>query len=181
MEFVDLEKICPNILCDIRYATTNNFTGKVLYSQAKCYLRFKVAEKLVKIQERLEKEGLGLKVWDGYRPLSVQKIFWNLLPDDRYVANPAIGSRHNRGAAVDLTLVNKKGEELPMPTPFDSFVVEAHRNCMNLSPELIENRDLLEKAMGEEGFIGLPTEWWHFDDAEWSLYPVVDIPLEQFA
>jgi D-alanyl-D-alanine dipeptidase len=178
MKFVELVKISPRIRVDIRYATADNFTGKVLYTLSKCYLRKKVAEKLHRIQERIEARGLGLKVWDGYRPLSVQKLFWQILPDDRYVANPAIGSKHNRGAAVDVTLVDAKGNELLMPTLFDTFSEKAHRSCFDLPEEVIKNRELLESVMAEEGFVGLPTEWWHFDDADWQSYPVEDLSLE---
>lgn len=178
MEFVELVKVSPRILIDIRYATDDNFMGKALYTLPKCYVRKKVAEKLHRIQERLEKRGLGLKVWDGYRPLSVQKLFWDLLPDDRYIANPAIGSKHNRGAAVDVTLVDVRGEELVMPTLFDTFSEKAHRNCVDLSEEALKNRDFLEAIMAEEGFVGLPTEWWHFDDADWKSYPIEDLSLE---
>jgi len=179
LQFVDLEKVNPKILLDVRYATTNNFTQEILYGVPKCYLRLKVAEKIDRIQKTLEKRGLGLKVFDGYRPLSVQKKFWALVPDDRYVANPAIGSKHNRGAAVDVTLVDARGEELLMPTFFDDLTERAHRDYMNLPREAIDNRALLEEVMGSEGFIPLPTEWWHFDDADWAMYPVEDIPLEE--
>lgn len=176
--FVDVEKINPKFCIDIRYATTNNFAGKVLYPVAKCYLRKKVASKLNDVQNALEERGLGLKIFDGYRPLSVQKIMWEIVPDERYVANPAEGSKHNRGSAVDVTLVDSKGQELRMPTGFDDFSVKAHRDCFDLPNEAIENRDLLEKIMVQHGFIPLPTEWWHFDDAEWEDYPIEDVSLE---
>ncbi|MES2344667.1 MAG: M15 family metallopeptidase [Chlamydiota bacterium] len=178
MEFVELAKVSPRILMDIRYATDDNFMGKALYPVSKCYVRKKVAEKLHRIQEHLEKRELGLKVWDGYRPLSVQKLFWDLLPDNRYIANPATGSKHNRGAAVDVTLVDAYGKELIMPTLFDTFSEKAHRSCMDLPEEALKNRNLLEMMMAEEGFIGLPTEWWHFDDADWKSYPIEDLSLE---
>jgi D-alanyl-D-alanine dipeptidase len=178
IDLVDLRSICPRIVLDIRYATADNFLGRPVYPAPKCFLREKVAKKLVRIQERLEKRGLGLKVFDGYRPLSVQKIFWEQLPDDRYVAHPAVGSKHNRAAAVDVTLLDASGSELPMPTPFDSFSERAHRTYCDLPQDVLHNRTLLERAMGEEGFIPLPTEWWHFDDAEWSSYPIEDISLD---
>jgi D-alanyl-D-alanine dipeptidase len=179
LEFVEISTVNPRILIDMRYATANNFMGRPLYRSAKCYLRKNVAFKLDAIQKKLEAQGLGLKVFDAYRPLSVQKIFWEFLPDDRYVADPAVGSKHNRGAAVDVTLVDHKGCELRMPTPFDDFTTKAHRDCTQLPPVTIENRLLLEKIMLLGGFIPLPTEWWHFDDADWMLYPVEDIPIEQ--
>jgi D-alanyl-D-alanine dipeptidase len=179
-DFVDIEKINPRILLDIRYATDNNFLGRAVYSIPKCFLRKEVAEKLDLVQKFLEKKGLGIKVYDGYRPLSVQKEFWNFLPDDRYVANPAIGSRHNRGAAVDLTLVDKQGNELTMPTPFDDFTEKAHRTCKDLSQEELNNSLLLEEVMLQFGFTSFQTEWWHFDFKGWEKFPVLDISLEEF-
>src|SRR5262245_4740390 len=104
-ELVDLQQSIPGVVLDIRYATTNNFTGQRLYPNARCALRKQTAAKLRDVQTDLAAEGLGLKVFDGYRPLSVQKLMWKIVPDDKYVANPAKGSRHNRGAAVDLTLI----------------------------------------------------------------------------
>ena len=179
MEFIDIAKVNPRIVTDIRYATTNNFTGKVLYSSATCFLRKKVAEKLNNVQKNLESRSLGLKIYDGYRPRSVQWIFWEIVPDRRFVADPKIGSKHNRGAAVDVTIVDKNGNELVMPTPFDDFTEKAYSDCVDLPEEAIKNRALLHQVMREGGFIPLPTEWWHFDDSEWETYPLEDIPIEQ--
>lgn len=177
-DFVDIEVVCPQIVIDIRYATENNFVGKKVYSIPKCFLRPSVAKKLERIQNRLHEKGLGLKIWDGYRPHHVQKIFWDFLPDPRYIGNPKFGSKHNRGAAVDVTLIDETGTELLMPTPFDSFSEKAHRDCTNLPQEILENRNLLENSMKEEGFIPHPNEWWHFDDEDWQSYPVEDISLD---
>lgn len=177
-DLIELKNLSPNILLEILYATPNNFVGKVVYPSSRCFLRRKTAMRLHKVQLALEKIGLGLKVWDGYRPLSVQKIFWNLLPDSRYVADPAIGSRHNRGASVDLTLVDKAGNELPMPTGFDDFSEKASRSYQGASQEQLRNRLILEEAMAKEGFLLYPHEWWHFDDPDWEVYPILDIPLE---
>ena len=171
----DVAAVNPRIRLDIRYATSNNFTGHKVYDEARCFLQTEVARSLSRVQKDLERQGLGLKVYDCYRPLSVQKKFWALVPDERYVANPAKGSRHNRGAAVDLTLINAKGEELPMPTPYDDFTEKAHRDYRNLPEQAIRNREILEKAMVRRGFVPLPTEWWHFDAAGWEAYPVLDI------
>jgi D-alanyl-D-alanine dipeptidase len=135
------------------------------------------ARRLSQVQQDLERQGLGLKVYDCYRPLSVQKKFWALVPDERYVADPAKGLRHNRGAAVDLTLVDAKGDELPMPTPYDDFTDKAHRDAKDVQPEAVRNRQILERAMVRHGFIPLPTEWWHFDGPGWESYPVLDIPF----
>ena len=180
-DLVDIEKINSHILLDIKYATTDNFTKQKVYSQPKAYLRKEVAERLDKVQKDLEKQGLGLKIWDAYRPRSVQYTFWKLVPDERYVANPAKGSRHNRGAAVDITLVNASGKELPMPTEFDNFTEKAHRDYMQLPAEVLKNREILEQAMTAHGFEGLSTEWWHFDYKNWQQYDLLDIPFEELS
>ena len=125
---IDMHRRNPRILLEIRYATANNFTHTALYDRPECWLNGVAAARLDAVQKELETQGLGLKVWDCYRPLSVQKKFWALVPDERYVANPAKGSRHNRGAAVDLTLVGAGGSELLMPTAHDDFTTRAHRD-----------------------------------------------------
>jgi D-alanyl-D-alanine dipeptidase len=180
-DLVDIQSINPRILVDVRYATAHNFVGRPVYNSGKCFLRRKVAMKLDLIQKQLEKIGLGLKLWDGYRPLSVQKIFWEVPPEEKYVAPPSRGSCHNRGAAVDLTLVDKEGKELRMPTDFDDFCIKAHRNFERLPKEVICNRQLLENMMCQHGFIPLATEWWHFDDSESEKYPIEDRPSEELS
>jgi zinc D-Ala-D-Ala dipeptidase len=177
-EFVNLQSINSKIVLDIRYATTNNFVKQKLYRQAKCFLRSSVSEKLSQVQIELETQGLGLKVYDCYRPLSVQKQMWKIKPDSNYVANPIYGSRHNRGSAVDLTLVDRTGKELAMPTEFDEFSDRAHRDYDNLSNTVKTNRATLERIMEKHGFIGLQTEWWHFDAREWRQFPVTDVSFE---
>ena len=174
---VDVATVAPGIRLDIRYATAKNFTGRALYPAARCLLRPGVAERLARAQEAAAAQGLGLKVFDCYRPLSVQRAMWTLVPDERYVADPAKGSRHNRGAAVDLTLVDASGKELPMPTGFDDFSTRAHRDYDDLPPNVIANRAQLERLMQDAGFSGLPTEWWHFDADGWERYDVLDVPV----
>ncbi len=174
---VDLKKIIPSIRVDIRYATADNFMKEVLYPEARCLLRKEVAEKLVRVQERLQSKGLGLKIFDGYRPLSVQKKMWARVPIEGYVANPAKGSNHNRGAAVDVTLVDASGQELPMPSAYDEFSEKAHRDYAGGTEAARENRRMLRDAMETEGFHGISTEWWHFDDADAKKYPVLDLPF----
>ena len=174
---VDIRTVNRNIRLDIRYATANNFLKRKLYSTPKCALRSSVAQKLALVQTDLEKVGLGLKVYDCYRPFSVTKQMWEVLPDPNYVANPARGSRHNRGAAVDLTLVDRTGKELEMPTPFDDFTTKAHRDYAGGSAQSRKNRQLLEDAMKKQGFIGITTEWWHFDSEDWQKFAILDIPL----
>ncbi len=169
---VDVHTMNPRILLDIRYATTNNFTHRKLYEDASCQLRESTARKLDAAEREVEKLGLRLKVFDCYRPLAVQRKLWAAVPDERYVADPAKGSRHNRGAAVDLTLVTAGGDELEMPTGYDDFTERAHRDYEAVSKRARRNRALLERVMVKHGFVGLATEWWHFDDREWDKCPV---------
>lgn len=177
---VEIITINPHIKLDIRYATTNNFTGKIVYPSARCFLQEPAAKALADVQVELEKQGLGLKVFDGYRPLSAQKIFWNICPDTRYVANPAKGSKHNRGTAVDMMLVDvKTGQELVMPSGYDDFTEKSHRTYETMSPEAAKNCKLLEDAMIKHGFIPLATEWWHFDWNDWKQYPILDVAFEE--
>ncbi|WP_293123736.1 M15 family metallopeptidase [Microcoleus sp. bin38.metabat.b11b12b14.051] len=176
---VDIRTVNPNIRLDIRYATANNFLKRKLYKVAKCALRASVAQKLALVQTDLEKIGLGLKVYDCYRPFSVTKQMWEFLPDPNYVANPARGSRHNRGAAVDLTLVDRTGKELEMPTPYDDFTKKAHRDYSGGSAQSRKNRQTLEDAMKKQGFIGISTEWWHFDSEDWQKFAILDVSLSE--
>ncbi len=175
-------KIDPQISRDIRYATSNNFTGVPVYSIAECFLEEVAANALYAAQQEFVSLGFSLKVFDGYRPLSVQKIFWELLPDATYVANPSKGSRHNRGCAIDVTLINlKTGKELDMGTDFDDFSEKAHRNYQGISESTQKNRMLLETIMHKHGFIGWHAEWWHFDYKDWEQYPVRDISFEELS
>lgn len=179
-KLVDIKSINPNIVSDIRYATTNNFLEQKLYPVAKCALRKEVAEKLSKVQKDLEEIGLGLKVFDCYRPLSVTKKMWEVLPDSRYVANPAKGSRHNRGAAVDVSLVDlKTGIELEMPTAYDDFSQKAWRNYDGNELQVQKNSDLLASMMKKNGFEPLITEWWHFDFEGWEKFSILDVSLDE--
>ena len=180
-DLVEVKQVVPDIVVDLKYATTDNFTGQVLYDVPRCFLRRATAERLARVQARLRKLGLGLKIWDGYRPRSVQWKMWKLVPDPRYVADPHRGSRHNRGAAVDVTLVDSTGRELEMPTGFDDFTEKAHRDYQGASATALRNRALLEQVMTAEGFVPLPTEWWHFDDPDWRKYDLLDVPLSELA
>lgn len=177
-DLVDVLTINPRIRLEIRYATADNFVGKPMYRTSKCFLRREVAERLSKAQVDFEKLGFGLKVWDGYRPLSVQKEFWKLVPDERYVASPVKGSRHNRGAAVDVTLVDREGKELEMPTKYDDFTEDAgaYAPC---NERAAENRKILQQVMKANGFEIFPTEWWHFDATGWQKHEVLDLSFEE--
>ncbi len=176
---IDISTLNPHILLDIKYATDDNFVGKAVYGRAKAYLREEVARKLDKVQQYLEKQGLGLKVWDAYRPVEVQRALWAIVPDERYVAHPDKGSNHNRGAAVDVTLVNEAGNELAMPTGFDDFTERAHYSYHDLDAEQIKNRAFLCAIMTAHGFQPIETEWWHFNDENASQYSVLNIPFEK--
>jgi zinc D-Ala-D-Ala dipeptidase len=183
-ELVDLAVVDPTIRVDIRYATPDNFTGVAVYPVARCLLLRDAADRLARVQRRLRADGLGLVVWDCYRPFSIQERFWALLPDERYVARPerrdgwpVAGSKHNRGAAVDVTLVDAAGAGLEMPTGFDDFSERAHRDAASVSPAARANAQRLEAAMVAEGFEPLPTEWWHFDAPGWQAAELLDVPL----
>ncbi len=176
---IELSKVSPTIALDIRYATSNNILGEVLYSSNRCFMQKSTAERLHRIQMSLRKRKLGLKVFDGYRPHSVQRKFWDLLPDPRFFADPAVGSNHNRGAAVDLTLIDALGNELLMPSGFDEMTERAPHDYQGGPIEALRNREALKFAMIREGFIPCLTEWWHYDDPEWARYPILDIPIER--
>lgn len=173
-----LVNVIPDVVLDLRYATTNNFTGEVVYPVARCYLVRDAALALKAVQEDLRPLGYRLKVFDGYRPLSVQWRFWEILPDPQYVADPRIGSRHNRGYAVDLTLVDLDGNDIAMPTEFDDFTERAHRDSLVASAEAIGHREILETVMVRHGFVPFPSEWWHFDYQGYEGKPNLDISLD---
>jgi len=177
---VDVSGLDSTIIIDLRYATADNFLNDTLYSANICLLRKPVAERLVKVQKYLRMKSLGLKIWDGYRPLSVQKKMWQKLPDPQFVADPKRGSNHNRGAAVDVTLVDFDGNELEMPTGFDDFSQTAHIKSTNISNEAKKNREILQEAMKRFGFKPILSEWWHFNDENIKKYSVMDIPLNYF-
>jgi D-alanyl-D-alanine dipeptidase len=179
---VNVETIHPPLLEEIRYATRYNFTGEVLYSSAAAYVHRDVATALQKVQADLAKEGLGLKICDGYRPFSVQQKMWDLVRDERYVSNPAVNKgRHTRGTAVDVTLVDKMGNELEMPSAFDDFTEAAHRDSKTMTRIQRANMKKLETAMARHGFEPYPFEWWHFDFRDWRKYPVLDISFRAMA
>ncbi len=165
---------------DVRYATTNNFLHQKLYPVARVYLRRPAAIALHEVERELALEGLGLKIFDGYRPYRVTVRMWKPIRNPDFVADPAKGSRHNRGAAVDLTLIDlRTGSELPMPTGYDDFTPRARQDFNELSPEVIANRAKLRNVMKSHGFDPLPSEWWHFDFRGWEKFELLDLPLEK--
>jgi D-alanyl-D-alanine dipeptidase len=174
-----LRDIDSTILTDVRYATANNFTGKVLYKSDKVYLRKVVAESLSVAHKYLMRNyALRIKVFDGYRPHSIQKLMWEVMPDERYVADPAKGSRHNRGAAVDLTLVDVTGKEIDMGTPYDDFSEKSHIDYKQFPTNVLTYREILQSTMEKFSFEAMSYEWWHFDFKGWNNFPIMDIEIE---
>ena len=177
---VEIIKYVPGIQLDIRYATTNNFMHQRMYKQARAFTRLPVARALATVEEELKAKGLGLKIFDGYRPYSVTELFYVKASDKNFVADPKKGSKHNRGCAIDLTLIDfKTGKELAMPTPFDSFSAKAAANYANLPKNVIANRELLKQVMESHNFKVLENEWWHFDFNGWQNFELLDVPFEQ--
>ena len=162
-DFVRLKDLSPDFVYELKYATPDNFLKQAVYDCGECYLRKSTAEALVKANEAFKQLGYRIKLFDCYRPLSVQKKMWKILPGTHYVANPAKGSKHNRGAAVDLTLVDAKGKELNMGTPFDFFGKEAHHTYTQHSKEVLENRKLLKETLDKYNFKSIYSEWWHYE------------------
>lgn len=165
--FVRVRDYLPDIAVDLRYAGTENFTGQAIYDFSDAYLRYGTVEKLAAVQSALAEEGLGLKLWDAFRPPAAQFRLWEVCPDRRYVANPNRGfSSHSRGNTVDLTLVDGAGNELEMPSGFDDFSALADRDYNDVSPQAAENARRLEAAMTAAGFVPYAGEWWHYSDEE---------------
>lgn len=176
-ELVDLASI--GIPLDIRYATANNFMKRPLYPSAKAFLRAPAARALLDVQRELAHRGLGIKVFDAYRPYRVTVAMWEPIKNPDYVADPAKGSRHNRGAAVDLTLVDlKTGAELTMPTPYDDFTSRAAHAFEDLPEDARANRALLREVMTRHGFEPLPSEWWHYDFRGWERFELMDVSFD---
>ena len=172
--WVVLKDLDSTFVFDMRYATTHNFVHKKMYPCAKCFIRKEVAERLLKIQKELRKKHLGLKFFDCYRPGKVQQALWKIKPDPSYVANPKTGSMHNRGVAIDVTIVDKNGRELNMGTPFDFFGKKAHQDYVNLPKEVLENRKLLRDLMQKYDLEPIRTEWWHYS------YRKKNFPISQW-
>jgi len=183
MDLVDLATFDPRLVLDIRYARADNFTGHAVYDKAAAWLHREAAGALRRAHDRAREEGFGFMVLDAYRPWHVTETFWHDYPDYRdFVADPAIGSVHNRGCAVDLTLIDlESGQELPMPSGYDEFTERAYPTYAGGDPERLANRDRLRAFMEAEGFTVHPHEWWHFDHASWRDYPVLNIDFEDLS
>lgn len=162
-EFVNIKDLSDDFILDIKYATNDNFLKQAVYDCPACFLLKETAQALLKAQKDFQKLGYRIKIFDCYRPLSVQKKMWKILPGTHYVANPAKGSKHNRGAAIDLTLVDKDGKEVDMGTPFDFFGKKAHHSYTNLPENVLKNRQLLKKTLEKYQFKSIFSEWWHYE------------------
>jgi D-alanyl-D-alanine dipeptidase len=180
-DLVELVKLDPTIKLDIRYATTNNFLGTPVYTQARAFLQRPAAEALLRAHRQLQGQGYGLLIHDGYRPWYVTKIFWDATPDDKkiFVANPSEGSKHNRGCAVDLSLYDlKTGKEVKMPSGYDEMTDRAFADYDGGTPEERARRALLRQALEKQDFKVNPKEWWHFDYTDWKQYPILNVKFE---
>lgn len=178
-QWTDIALLDSSILIDMKYATTDNFVQEKMYDCGRCFLRPEVAKAVVAAHQELQKQGLGLKMLDCYRPRPIQWKLWEKVPDPRYVSDPRKGSMHNRGAAVDLTIADARGQELEMGTPYDFFGPEAHPSYTNLPDSVLAHRQLLREVLMRRGFQPTSTEWWHFSyhkqnyalsDVLWKCY-----------
>ena len=179
-DLVEIVRLDPTIRLDVRYATANNLLGRPVYSEARAFLQRPAAEALVRVNRALKEKGYGLVVFDGYRPWSVTKAFWDATPLDKkiFVANPKNGSRHNRGCAVDLSLYDLTTDrEADMGGAYDEMSVRSYVTYEKGPKEALRRREVLASAMEKEGFSVYPAEWWHFDFKDWRDYPLLDIPF----
>lgn len=161
--FVNLKEYSQDFVYDMKYATPDNFLKAKVYDCAECFLRLKTVNSLVEANKKFMEKGYKIKIFDCYRPLDIQKKMWKIVSNPEYVANPAKGSIHNRGGAVDITLVDSNGKELDMGTSFDFFGIEASHNYANVSQEVKQNRMLLKTTMINSGFNSFDSEWWHYN------------------
>jgi D-alanyl-D-alanine dipeptidase len=181
-DLVELVKLDPTIKLDIRYASTNNFMQTPFYTEARAFMQRPAAEAVVRANHELKQYGYGLIIHDGYRPWYVTKMFWDGTPADKhkFVADPALGSNHNRGCAVDLSLYDlKTGEEVDMPSGYDEMSERAYPDYQGGTKDERDRRDLLRRVMESQGFTVYNAEWWHFDYKDWKEYPIVNIPFEK--
>jgi len=181
-QLVELVKVDPTLRLDIRYASDRNFMGFPLYTEPRAFLQKEAAQALKSVNRELQREGLGLLILDAYRPLAVTQLMWDKTPPEKraYVADPKKGSRHNRGAAVDLTIVDlSTGKPLPMPSYYDDFSEKAHHSYQGGTAEQRANRAKLRRIMEKYGFEALANEWWHYDFDGWEKYPILDKSFQE--
>ncbi len=181
-DLIEIIKLDKTIKLDIKYATADNFVGKAVYPEARAFLQRPAAEGVVRVHKWLNRQGLGIVIYDGYRPWAITKLFWETVrPDQReFVADPAKGSKHNRGCAVDLGIFDlKTGKPIPMPSAYDEFTERASPNYAGGTAEERNNRDKLRQLMEANGFTVNPNEWWHFDLIGWEQYAIYDIAFSE--
>lgn len=179
---VELITLDNTIKLDIRYATDNNFVGRAVYPEARAFLQKPAAKAVARVHKKLRKQGLGLVIFDGYRPWTITKLFWDVVPEDKrkFVADPAKGSKHNRGCAVDLSIFDlKTGQPIEMPSGYDEFTERASPDYAGGTIQQRANREMLRKLMEDEGFNVNPNEWWHFDYKNWQNYAIYDISFAE--
>ena len=179
---VELITLDNTIKLDIRYATDDNFVGRAVYPEGRAFLQKPAATAVVKVHRKLKKKGFGLVIFDGYRPWTITKLFWEVVPEDKrkFVADPAKGSKHNRGCAVDLSIYDlRTGKLLEMPSGYDEFTERASPNYTGGTDMQRANRDMLRDLMEDEGFTVNPNEWWHFDYKNWQDYAIYDISFTE--
>jgi len=181
-DLVELTKLDRSIKLDIKYASADNFVGRPVYPEARAFLQRPAAEAVVKVHKWLNKQGLGIVIYDGYRPWSITKLFWNVVREDqkKFVADPAKGSKHNRGCAVDLGIFDlRTGKAVPMPSAYDEFTERASPDHAGGTDEERLNRDKLRQLMEAHGFTVNENEWWHFDLIGWEQYAIYDIAFSE--
>ena len=164
----------PGVVLDLRYATTNNITGKALYPEAKAYLRQETIRKLRRVARDLEEEGYRLVIWDAWRPASAQRALWNAKPDGKFLTPPSKISRHRRGTSVDVSLADKDGRILEMPSGFDEFNAKADEDFSDVPKEAAKRARILRNIMFNAGFSGVPDEWWHYDLRDWADFDAIE-------
>ena len=180
-DLVELTALEPGIRLDVRYARSDNFLGRPVYREARAFLQRPAAEALARAHRKLAAKGYGVMVFDGYRPWAVTKAFWDATPEEKklFVANPARGSRHNRGCSVDVTLYHlDTGRAADMGSGYDEFSPRSYATWEAGTKEQLDRRELLRGAMEREGFFVYPWEWWHFDYKDWRDWPLLDVPFE---
>ena len=181
---IELITLDDTIKLDIRYATADNFVGRAVYPEARAFLQKPAAKAVAKVHKKLREKGLGLVIFDGYRPWTITKLFWDVVPEEKrkFVADPAKGSKHNRGCAVDLSIFDlKTGQPIDMPSGYDEFTERASPNYTGGTEQQRANRDLLRRLMEDVGFTVNPNEWWHFDYKNWQDYGIYDISFTEAA
>jgi D-alanyl-D-alanine dipeptidase len=181
-DLCELTRLDSTLRLDIRYATTRNFMHRAMYDQARAFLQRPAAQALLRVHRKLRPHGYGLLIFDGYRPWSVTKMFWDETPADKhgFVADPQKGSRHNRGCAVDLSIIDlHTGREVTMPSPYDDFTTKASPRYRGGTQAQRARRDILRRTMESEGFIVDPAEWWHYDYCDWKQYRILNVPFRE--